>query len=344
MNFSKQLEEVNKARRNARKPEVKLTNRHIEMLQILRDAPEHPTVKYNSKYFENYFHVANITVLRIATDLRDLNLIETKHQQYVLKEGFDEWDELFDKDARNQIVLIAGIKGLLQQYKGTPLFNNIEELFYLFEPKIAKSSGLLSSARIAVPPQIEFKINVNNWEKIMRAMSQNKKIKARYVAPYKNAQAQRVLYPYQILFDDGTVYLYAHSEYNNVDLLYDFNKLEGITVTNEDFSLPEDYDFTKRCNGGHLGAFTSNKVLNYEIEFTGYASYWIKDHKWADDQTIEELDEEDVIARFSSCQSSKVMELVLKFGSKAKPLAPKTFVDNWKKEVTAMWEMVKDSV
>lgn len=181
MNYSKQLEEVNKARRDAGKPEVKLTNRHIEMLQILRDAPEHPAVKYNSKYFENLFKVSNITVLRIATDLRDLNLIETKHQQYVLKEGFDEWDELFDKDARNQIVLIAGIKGLLQQYKGTPLFNNIEQLFYLFEPKIAKSSGLLSSARIAVPPQIEFKIDANNWEKIMRAMSQNKKIKTRWI-------------------------------------------------------------------------------------------------------------------------------------------------------------------
>ena len=40
MNFSKQLEEVNKNRRAVGKPEVKMTNRHIEMLQILREAPE----------------------------------------------------------------------------------------------------------------------------------------------------------------------------------------------------------------------------------------------------------------------------------------------------------------
>ena len=39
MNFSKQLEEVNKNRRAVGKPEVKMTNRHIEMLQILREAP-----------------------------------------------------------------------------------------------------------------------------------------------------------------------------------------------------------------------------------------------------------------------------------------------------------------
>lgn len=341
MNFSKQLEEVNKNRRAVGKPEVKMTNRHIEMLQILREAPEHPAVKYNSKYFENLFKVANITILRIAQDLRDLNLIETKHQQYVLKEGFDEWDEMFDNDAKNQIVLIAGIKGLLQQYKDTPLFDNIEKLFYLFEPKIAKSSGLLSSARIAVPPQMKFNIKENNWDKILRAMEQNKKIKARYVAPWykpEKNEIQRTLWPYQILLDNGTVYLFAHSEHYGKEYLYDINKFEGITITNEEFELPEDFDFTKRCKGGRLGAFSSDKVEKYEIEVSGFASYWIKDHKWADDQTFEELDEEDVIIRFSSCQYAKVKELVLSLGSGAKPLAPKRLVNEWKKEVTAMYE------
>lgn len=312
------------------------------MLQILRDAPEHPEVKYNSKYFEKLFNVANITILRIATDLRDMNLIETKHQQYVLKEGFDEWDELFDKDAKNQIVLIAGIKGLLQQYKNTPLFDNIEKLFYLFEPKIAKSSGLLSTARIAVPPQMEFNINVSNWEKILRAMEQNKKIKTRYTAPYRDSDKQRILWPYQILLDDGTVYLFAHSEIHNVDFLYDLNKFEGVTITSEEFELPEDYDFTKRCKGGRLGAFSTDEVLNYEIEITGYSSYWIKEHKWADDQTFEDIDDEDVIIRFSSCQHSKVMKLVLSLGSQAKPLAPESFVEKWKKEVKAMNKLLRN--
>ena len=341
MNFSKQLEEVNKNRQAVGKSEVKMTNRHIEMLQILREAPEHPAVKYNSKYFEQQFGVANITVLRLAQDLRDLNLIETKHQQYVLKEGFDEWDEMFDKDAKNQIVLIAGIKGLLQQYKGTPLFENIEKLFYLFEPKIAKSSGLLSSARIAVPPQMEFNINVNNWDKILRAMEQNKKIKTRYVAPWypsEKNEKQRILWPYQILLDNGTVYLFAHSEYHGGEYLYDISKFEGITVTNEGFELPEDYDFTQRCKGGRLGAFSSDKVINYEIEVTGFSSYWIKEHKLTDDQTFEDVGAKDVIVRFSSCQHSKVMEFVLSLGSDAKPLAPKRLVNEWKKEVTAMYE------
>ena len=316
--------------------EKELNERCIEMLLILREAPEHPDIKYNSKYFEKYFHKSNVTILRDARILKDHELIESKHHQYILKKGFD--DEILSSDTKKQIVLIAGIKGLLQQYKDTPLFKNIEKLFYFIVPKIAKSSGLLSSARIAVPPQMEFKINEGNWSKILFAMEQNKKIKTKYVAPYKNSDIQRTLWPYQILLDNGTVYLFAHSEYNDVDLLYDFNKLEGITVTNEEFELPDDYDFTKRCKGGRLGAFSSDKVENYEIEVTGYASYWIKDHKWADDQTFEELDEEDVIIRFSSCQFAKVKELVLSLGSGAKPLAPKRLVNEWKKEVTAMYE------
>jgi hypothetical protein len=77
--------------------------------------------------------------------------------------------------------------------------------------------------------------------------------------------------------------------------------------------------------------------VKYKIEVTGYASYWIKDHKWADDQTFENIDDEDVIIRFSSCQFAKVMEFVLSFGLSAKPLAPKSFVDKWKEEITAMF-------
>lgn len=316
--------------------EKELNERCIEMLLILREAPEHPDIKYNSKYFEKYFHKSNVTILRDARILKDHELIESKHHQYILKKGFD--DEILSSDTKKQIVLIAGIKGLLQQYKDTPLFKNIEKLFYFIVPKIAKSSGLLSSARIAVPPQMEFKINEGNWSKILFAMEQNRKIKTRYAAPYKNSGIRRTLWPYQILLDNGTVYLFAHHEEKNKDLLYDFNKLEGITITNEEFELPNDYDFTKRCKGGRLGAFSSDKVENYEIEVTGYASYWIKEHKWADDQTFEELDEEDVIIRFSSCQFAKVKELVLSLGSGAKPLAPKRLVNEWKKEVTAMYE------
>ena len=100
--------------------------------------------------------------------------------------------------------------------------------------------------------------------------------------------------------------------------------------------------FTKRCKGGRLGAFSSDKVVKYEIEVTGYTSYLIKDHKWADDQTFEDIDDEDVIIRFSSCQFAKVMELVLRLGSSAKPLAPKSFVDKWKEEVTAMFENLSE--
>ena len=316
--------------------EKELNERCIEMLLILREAPEHPDIKYNSKYFEKYFHKSNVTILRDARILKDHELIESKHHQYILKKGFD--DEILSSDTKKQIVLIAGIKGLLQQYKDTPLFKNIEKLFYFIVPKIAKSSGLLSSARIAVPPQMEFKINEGNWSKILFVMEQNRKIKTRYAAPYKNSGIRRTLWPYQILLDNGTVYLFAHHEEKNKDLLYDFNKLEGITITNEEFELPDDYDFTKRCKGGRLRAFSSDKVENYEIEVTGFASYWIKDHKWADDQTFEELDEEDVIIRFSSCQFAKVKELVLSLGSGAKPLAPERLVNEWKKEVTAMFE------
>ena len=54
----------------------KLDERCYEILRILRDAPKHPEIKYNSKYFENHFQTSNITILRAIRTLKDMDLAD----------------------------------------------------------------------------------------------------------------------------------------------------------------------------------------------------------------------------------------------------------------------------
>ncbi len=61
-----------------KKTTPRLDERCYEMLRILRDAPNHPEIKYNSKYFENHFHTSNVTILRAAKTLKDMDLLEKK--------------------------------------------------------------------------------------------------------------------------------------------------------------------------------------------------------------------------------------------------------------------------
>ena len=68
--MSKALSEEEKKQRQLTRDEKKLQKeldpeldeRCYEILRILRDAPNHPDVKYNSKYFKNLFRASNITV------------------------------------------------------------------------------------------------------------------------------------------------------------------------------------------------------------------------------------------------------------------------------------------
>lgn len=53
-----------------------LSERCYEILRILREAPQHPEIKYNSKYFEELFHTSNVTILRDIKLLKDNDLIE----------------------------------------------------------------------------------------------------------------------------------------------------------------------------------------------------------------------------------------------------------------------------
>ena len=77
--MSKALSEEEKRQKQLRKEEMereqtvdpKLDARCYEILQILRDAPKHPEIKYNSKFFEKYFNTSNITILRAIKKLKE---------------------------------------------------------------------------------------------------------------------------------------------------------------------------------------------------------------------------------------------------------------------------------
>lgn len=313
----------------------------LRILSILRNVDEASEVKYNSIYFEKLFDVSNITILRSIKKLKKRNLIQEKqiHGSYVINKSFD--DDYYPAEIKKNIALVASLSGLLQQFKNTPIYNQVRDLILFLQPEVAKEDDVFASGRVIVSPQMEYDVNVKNWDKVYEAIQKNHKIKFRYMKPYTNNEAQRTVWPFQLILDNGTVYLFAYSEYYDVVVLYDLNYLADVVVLNEEFELPEKYDINDFSGGGRLGAFKSEKIDKFKIRFTYYAKDWIKEHKWADDQTFTE-DEESTTITFTSSQFEKVLELTLSWGCQAKPLAPARLVKRWKEEVLAMAEMVEN--
>lgn len=354
MSMSRKLSDEEKMQRQLRRDEKAVEKEAhppvdkygAKILRILREeAADNPGIKYNSEYFEKRFDVSNITILRAIKKLKDNNLIKDKqvHGSYAIEEQYyeDFYSQYCSEEIKKNIALIASLGGVLQQYKNTPLYDSVTDLIYFLQPEIAKSDKIFSSGRVIVSPQMEYDINTRNWEKVYDALQRNHKLRFRYTKPYTNNEAQRIVWPFQLVLDNGSVYLFAYSEYADLVLLYDLNYMTDVVVLNEEFDLPEDYDINNYSGGGRLGAYKGDKIENYKIRFTGYAKEWMKNHKLADNQTFKE-DEESTTVSFSSSQFDKVLELILSWGRQAEPLAPARLVKRWKEEVLAMAEKVKE--
>lgn len=345
MGMTKKLTEEEKKRNRLRREEklrlkdltFQLDERGYEMLRILRDAPNHPDVKYNSKYFASHFETSEPTIFRLVQNLRENDILEEKqvHGSYVIKSGFEDF--YYSEETKKNLALVASLKGLLQQYKGTPLFESVTKLIYFLQPEVAKNDDMLSSGRVVVSPQMEYDIDVKNWDKVYEALQKNHKIKFRYLKSYTNNEAERIVWPFQLVLDNGSVYLFAYSEYADSVLLYDLNYMADIAVLNEEFELPKNYDINGYSGGGCLGAFVGDNIEKFEIRFTGYAKEWMKKHKLAADQTFRE-EEDSLVAAFSSSQYERVLEFILSWGFQAEPLAPASLVERWKDVVMAMAE------
>ena len=349
MSMSKKLDDLVKERnkekleekRRNKRLNPKLAERDYDMLRILRTPPTDPTIKYNAKYFEKLFDVSEVTIYRMVKKLKDMDLLEEKQKggSYVIKKKVEQ---IYSKKTEDDIALVASLRGLLQHFEKTPLFEKVTKLIYFLQPKIAKNDSLLSSGRVIVAPQMEYNIKTENWDLVNEALDKNYKIKFRYTKFYSN-KSQRTVCPYQLILDNGVVYLFAYSEYADNIILYDLNFMADIIVTNEKFTLPKNYDFNNYSGGGRLGAFKEDKTKNFKIRFTGYAKDWMKYHKWANDQQIKSEDQDSLTITFSSAQEFKVLREVLKWGTDAQPLAPKSLVNRWREEINGMYEMTMAS-
>lgn len=354
MSMSRKLTDEEKMQRQLRRDERAVEKEAhptvdkygAKILRILREeASDNPGIKYNSEYFEKRFGVSNVTILRSIKKLKANNLIKDKQVRgsYAIEEKYYEefYSRSCSEEIKKNLALIASLSGVLQQYKNTPLHDSITDLIYFLQPEIAKSDNIFSSGRVIISPQMEYDINTQNWEKVYDALQKNHKLCFRYTKPYSDNEAQRIVWPFQLVLDNGSVYLFAYSEYADLVLLYDLNYMADIVVLNEEFDLPEKYSIYDYSGGGRLGAYKGDKIEKYKIRFTEYAKNWMKDHKLADDQTFKEEEDATVIS-FSSTQYDKVLELILSWGRQAEPLAPARLVKRWKEEVLAMAEKVKD--
>ena len=333
------------------KPKTRQLNKKmLERLIIIHNIIKsglYPNVKQLMRLYceqTGYSKVGEATINRDIDTLRTyfhapLEFDKQKGGYYYIDDNFDF---ALNNISTDDIFYLSAAKTLLSSFDGSPVYKAISDVIdFVTDTQCVGKSNLLK--RIAVPPVPKVVTNEDVWKKILHSLQENLVVKFDYNGRWNPETTHRKFAPYQILMEDGYCFLFGYDFDRDSERLFYLSRVRNLEVTEEHFDLPEDFEFHSRSGGGKFGAFMTDDIVNFEIDFYGDARQYVKDCIWADNQEITDIEEEEKTRiRFSSTQWLKVKEWILAQGANAIPRSPKWFVDDWKNTVQEMMENLKN--
>ncbi|MDR1317678.1 MAG: WYL domain-containing protein [Spirochaetales bacterium] len=233
-------------------------------------------------------------------------------------------------------------KALLSLYQNTPLHAAAQELLEsLTAPLKGGKEPFWYENRIVVPRASFASVMPETWDIITSALRENRVITFDYRGGWDTAYMPRRVRPYQLLFDASLWYLYAWAEERKAVRVFSVSRIKNAALTTDTFILPADYDYRVEADGSYFGVFSGAKKHTFRVAFYDESGVWAGERKWAADQSVRET-KNGIIITFSSVQYDKVLEWVLSRGGRARPLAPKVLVADWKRHIQAMTKRAKE--
>ena len=233
------------------------------------------------------------------------------------------------------------IKTLMDFVKGNPLYKEAQEVFESLS--IENHDLTLENIRINKKPEndrIIFvgapnnEISAETWRLIDKALQKNLVIVFDYQSLTDTMPHKRRVQPWQLIFDNGNWNLHALDVVKNAPHRYTLSEMKNLELTDEDFTLPKNYDFRKMTIGS-FGCMCFDSYLDYKIHLHGYAARYSKKRIWGEEQKITEdkehpgTDGDGIILSFRSNQYLSICRWVWQWADEAWPIEPPELVQDW---------------
>ena len=206
---------------------------------------------------------------------------------------------------------------------------------------IFNSKALTIYDRFFVPARPKPVLEKDACEKVLLALKNNFTLDFYYNSKWEPEERHRQILPYQLVLDDGAIYLYGarRTEPDN-PRLFNLTKMHAVEVIRgKPFDLPANFRFHEEAEQGRFGAFQYDDYFDFKIEFYGEARKLLHEFVWSDNQQLEENNEKNMTTlTFTSSQWLPVQRWLLSFGADAKPVEPDWFVAEWKETIRKMAE------
>jgi len=250
--------------------------------------------------------------------------------------------EAFSDD---EILYLKLIRGLVNQNSNDDfLYKAFDNLLNKITPKKEPVESVETTLqdRFFIAPRPKQLVDEGVVEKVLEAIKNNYLLDFNYFSKWEPEERHRKIMPFQLVFDSGSMYLYAASSNPRVPgpRLYKLSKMHNVKVLiSRTFELPSNFRFREAFEKGRFGAFQYDEAYDFKIEFSGDARSIVRECIWADNQVIEEeSDSGKTIISFSSSQWIPIFRWLLSYGENARPLEPDWFVEDWKNTIKKTYE------
>lgn len=251
-----------------------------------------------------------------------------------------------------EILYLKLIRGLVNQNSNDDfLYKAFDELLNKITPEKVPVESLNSVVepvetslqdRFYIAPRPKHLIDEGVVEKVLEAIKNNYLLDFNYFSKWEPEERHRKVMPFQLVFDDGSLYLYGASKNPRVPgpRLYKLSKMHDVQViTSKTFELPANFRFHENFEKGRFGAFQYDEAYDFKLEFSGDARSIVRECIWADNQIIEENQKNSTTTiSFTSSQWIPVFRWLLSFGENARPLEPDWLVEQWKESIEKMYK------
>lgn len=183
-------------------------------------------------------------------------------------------------------------------------------------------------------------------DELMRGIEESKSVMIAYQSQNMTEPATRDVYPYGMVYHNGSLYLVAFSPEHRQVRHYKIDRVTEAEVTEIPFNPPEDFRMDKYL-ATSFGVFQGDGEIRVVIRFDPAVTQYVLEKKWHGTQKVTRSKDGGLRVEMTLSSTEEIKHWVLSFGSKAVVLEPDSLRDEIRAEIETMmnvYETQRESI
>ena len=239
---------------------------------------------------------------------------------------------------------VAILNPLLEQYRNTPLENQLRSVFQkitnCLPDCISLDTSFLNPRITFIPDRIE-NIKPELFTTIFEAIKKGVSISFDYRPLQKPSFMERTIDPYHAVCQRGNWYVIGKCHDKGDVRIFSFGRMKNAVMTSKKFSIPKDFK-TSDYFDSEMGVWLSDKTpLEIELLFDKEIATYATNRIWHSSQILEEREDGSVYLKFKTTQKKELLRFILGQGHTVKVLGPEELVEEVKEELQRTEKMYR---